>query len=84
MSRRASETFKLAADSLHKEHPEPLFDRLETALRAASILAAGDEYRADRAAQETMTHVPVAYPPLVGALLPVAEVLAPPETGSPV
>lgn len=79
--RRASETFKLAADALHQQHPgEPLFDRLETALRAASILSAGDEYRADRASQETMSPIACAYPPLIGALLPVAEVLAPPES----
>lgn len=76
MTRPASATFRLAVVTALAHQGEPLFDALRTALEAAGHVARGDEYRADRAEQETMTHVPVSYAPLVEAFLPVADVLA--------
>lgn len=83
MSRRASATFLAAAEECDGRAGEPLFEKLRVALAAAALISKGDEYRADRAEQETMTAVPVAYSPLLDALRPVAEVLAPPEPVQP-
>lgn len=83
MSRRASETFQAAAEECAEREGEPLFDELRRALMAGSIVAKGDEYRRDRCEQETMSNIPLAYATLVEAFLPVATVLAPPETDPP-